>query len=85
MYGICFPKIKVQYILNYFHVLNKRITIDNQITYLSLKNDFKIRDESLMLEIKYKDKEDNKIFTKLADQTIRFSKYCRGIEFLNLL
>ena len=88
-YGLCKPNVNVVYKRNYFEVLNTRITLDEDVRYRQFKNgkisNFDILDNQLIIEIK-SPKINNTDFLKdiIPLPRSRFSKYCRGVELLNI-
>jgi hypothetical protein len=83
-YKLCHPKFYVEYIREYFDVKICRLTIDTNITYIEFNNvcNFK-SDPHVAVEIKA-NKEANldELMLQFPFQRIRFSKYCRGFDFL---
>ena len=88
-YGLCKPNVNVVYKRNYFEVFNTRITLDEDVRYRQFKNgkisNFDILDNQLIIEIK-SPKINNTDFLKdiIPLPRSRFSKYCRGVELLNI-
>lgn len=84
-YGKVYPVIDVFYERSYFLKDNIRITLDTKINYKKFnKKSFK-EDNQYIVELKsdYFLKDDD--FLKMIEITNkRFSKYCNGIELLNL-
>ena len=87
-YGICIPKIYVQYERNYFLVKNNRLTLDTKIKYYSFNRNqkyeiFKI-DNKNIVEIKSTNTHlTDYLLKEFPFQKIRFSKYARGINIIN--
>jgi len=88
-YGICIPVINVNYQRSYYKIKNIRLTIDEKITYKNIINrkisEFSTFDDYNIVELKFNSSEFYK--TSIQDfpfERFRFSKYCRGIEFLRL-
>lgn len=86
-YGLCEPKLNVIYKRSYFKVNNIRLTIDREICYKNIRNNkilpFTINDNLNVVELKYKSLElDKEVLDFFPFQFNRFSKYCRGIEFI---
>ena len=90
-YGFCYPKIIVKYERIYYKLKNIRITLDKNIQF---KNYSKFLEEGkfnntcnlVVAEIKYSSKTElTDLFNKLPFEITRFSKYCIGLETLNLL
>ena len=88
-YGECNPKVMITYKRNYYFLKNTRVTIDNDINFVSMmlnKNYSrrKIILNKLAVELKSS-------FNYSTDQMrndfpfniIRFSKYCRSFKFFN--
>ena len=90
-YGYCKPNLNVVYKRNYYKVFDLRITIDEHISYCSIKNqnlsNYTIFDKgTCVIEIKTNNiysTDRLKEFFPLARS--RFSKYCRGIEIANII
>jgi hypothetical protein len=80
-YGLCYPRIIISYMREYYSISSLRITIDTNIQY-QLFNSKKIkREKSVVVEVKsnnilQKDHINNLFYFP----RIRFSKYCRGIS-----
>lgn len=88
-YGLCLPIINVSYERSYYKVKNARLTIDEKIKYKKIINsrisDLSTSDNFNIAEIKYKsDKSINLINKNFPFERIRFSKYCRGIDFTRI-
>jgi hypothetical protein len=85
MYGHMKPIMHIEYIREYYKFKNYRITIDNKIIYnFFKKNSFK-NDPMSVVELKYDTKiEDDSIINSFSNKTTRFSKYCNGLNLLNL-
>lgn len=80
-YGVCFPKIKINYLRDYYVINDVRVTIDRNIKYFSLKTNLVIGEQKIIVELK------TNILKNIDDfqndfpfQKIRFSKYCYAIE-----
>tara|TARA_B110000008_G_C16782987_1_gene489470 strand:- start:226 stop:819 length:594 start_codon:yes stop_codon:yes gene_type:complete len=83
-YGICLPKIKINYFREYYQLDDVRITIDNSISYRKYLNNYTYDDRETIIELKTKINKNLDELTKdFPIQRIRFSKYCNGIENLN--
>jgi len=86
-YGLCRPRVLVNYERDYYRVLGARLTIDKKINYSKLDNKFNpintVHDNNIVAEIKansdYPLEELNRNF--YFGRT-RFSKYCRAIHSL---
>lgn len=84
-YGVCFPRIFVRYKREYLVIGDVRISIDKEIQYFDYKSNFKLNDDRIIVELKTHYKKDLDQLTKdFPYQRIRFSKYCFGIEKLQL-
>ena len=86
-YGICKPVLNVIYKRSYYLLKNIRITFDENIYYKKVSNKqiskFSSFDSDCIVELKYKSEKLIDFCNKLFPlQRIRFSKYCRGIEFV---
>ena len=80
-YGVCMPKITVSYLREYFLIDDFRITIDTDINYQLYRNDLKINDSNIIIEIKAGIRKSiDELTEKFPIQRIRFSKYCNGME-----
>jgi len=86
-YGIIYPVIEVSYYREYFQVFELRVTIDTKINYkIFKKNNSLITDETCVLEVKSNSlKNNNYIDENFYFMKTRFSKYCNGVENLNLV
>ena len=90
-YGICYPKIIIKYNRIYYKLNNVRITLDKNLEFKNYDNFFEkgVFNKSCKLivaEVKYSStKELPEIFSKLPFEKTRFSKYCIGLETLNLI
>ena len=90
-YGFCYPKIIVKYQRTYFNFKNVRITLDNNIEFKKYnkflhKGKFYNKCNLIVAEIKYSSKNQlSKLFDELPFEKTRFSKYCIGLETLNLI
>lgn len=88
-YGICKPIINIFYLRNYFLFKGIRVTLDENITYFHIKNNkisnFFVKDKEKIIEIKSSNLNKYDFLKELFPQPrSRFSKYCRGIELLNI-
>lgn len=81
LYGLCYPKVYVDYSRKYFSLWGTRITIDININYTYLFNAIsKITDEKIVVELKSNDLfARDKIINFFPFKKIRFSKYCRAV------
>ena len=79
-YGVCFPKLEINYLREYYKVMNSRITIYSNIFYKDYKDSHLLnRDKVTIVEIKSNINTDlNKLYCDFPFQRVRFSKYCRG-------
>ena len=84
-YGICKPKIIVNYVREYYLLGKTRITIDSLINYQNYPSKiYKAFDNEIIVEIKSDNiNERDKILNNFPNQKIRFSKYCRSFNFFN--
>ena len=84
-YGVCKPTLNVIYNREYLINDDVRITIDTDINYSYFKKKQKIKDINIVVELKSSIKKNiDELFHQFPFQEIRFSKYCNGIEILNL-
>ncbi len=85
-YGTCKPKVVVSYSRSYIKIINVRVTLDENINYRKYRSNLTAtKDESFIAEIKSEDVNNlNYISDKFNFTRIRFSKYCRAIEKLEL-
>ena len=88
-YGLCFPTLNVIYKRSYYKIKKIRLTIDENIIYKKIINNrisqFSTIDNFNIVELKY----DKNFSTNIVDKNfpferVRFSKYCRGIEFVKM-
>tara|TARA_X000001036_G_scaffold414631_1_gene430044 strand:- start:47 stop:655 length:609 start_codon:yes stop_codon:yes gene_type:complete len=90
-YGICYPKIIVKYKRLYYKFDDIRITLDKNIEFKeyfrSINNkNFNNSCKLVVAEIKYSNRDKlPDLIKKLPFEKIRFSKYCIGLEILNLV
>tara|TARA_B100001059_G_C17799075_1_gene565005 strand:+ start:993 stop:1583 length:591 start_codon:yes stop_codon:yes gene_type:complete len=86
-YGLCKPKIKITYERSYFAFKSFRITLDQNIEYLKFEKDhnskFIYKDTEFVVEIKGKNVNQDFLDNYFPFTSIRFSKYCRGIDLIN--
>ena len=83
-YRSCHPKFFIEYSREYFDAKICRLTIDTNITYTEFSNikNFK-SDPCVAVEIKAnKDSSLDQLMLEFPFQRVRFSKYCRGFDFL---
>ena len=86
-YGICNPVINIVYERNYYKVKNIRLTLDEKIIYKRIYNgqisSFTTYDNSNVVELKFNSESlINSVIKNFPFEISRFSKYCRGIEFI---
>jgi len=86
-YGHIFPVIEVCYYREYYQILNLRLTLDTKINYRVFnKNRSPLIDDVCIMEVKSNNVDNNNyIDENLFFMKTRFSKYCEGIESLNLI
>ena len=86
-YGLCRPKIKITYERSYFAFKSFRITLDQNIDYLKFEKEpnskFIYKDTEFVVEIKGKNVNQDFLDNYFPFTSIRFSKYCRGIDLIN--
>jgi SPX domain protein involved in polyphosphate accumulation len=84
IYKSCHPKLFVDYSREYFDARVCRLTIDTNIYYTKYNNYNYIKnDPHIAVEIKAKINSDlDTLMSKFPFQRVRFSKYCRGFDFL---
>jgi len=86
-YGPCTPNICVSYKRIYYSVQNIRLTIDRNIVYRRVKlgriSNFLQIEPYNVVEIKYKNHAFDDLVKTFPFHFVRFSKYSRGIEFIN--
>ena len=88
-YGLCVPILNISYERSYYKIQNVRITVDEKIIYKKIINrkvsDSSTPDNFSIVELKSKNtKLINQINSNFPFERVRFSKYCRGIEFTRL-
>jgi hypothetical protein len=83
-YKSCHPKFFVEYSREYFDAGICRLTIDTNITYSEFNKSENFRsDPCTAVEIKAnKNSSLDLLLSKIPFQRVRFSKYCRGFNFL---
>ncbi len=84
-YGICKPKVRVNYKRDYYQVHGVRITIDRHIEYIKLNNQgraiYKNYEPDVIAEVKANDSVPSEyLHQKFHFGRIRFSKYSRAIN-----
>ena len=86
-YGLCKTKIKVSYLRSYFTFKSFRITLDQNINYFKFEKNhsskFAYKDSEFVAEIKGKNLNQDFLDNYFPFTSIRFSKYCRGIDLIN--
>ncbi len=86
-YGFCKPKIEVEYYRSYIELFGFNITIDRDINYSKYsqkhKSYSKKKDIDIIVEIKSNKLLNQRDLDELFPfQTIRFSKYSKGISYI---
>ena len=86
-YGLCSPVINIVYERSYYKVKNIRLTLDQKIIYRRIYNgqisSFSTYDNSNVVELKFSSESlNNSVIKNFPFELSRFSKYCRGIEFI---
>ena len=90
-YGVCYPKIIVKYDRLYYKTDKIRITLDKNIKFkkfelLTNNTYFKNSKNLVIPEIKYSSKSHlGQFMNDLPFEKTRFSKYCIGLENLDLI
>jgi SPX domain protein involved in polyphosphate accumulation len=84
-YGVCKPKVRVQYKRSYYKIHNVRLTIDQDIEYIKVNNKgvgiYKNRETDIIVEVKSDDKVSFEYLNRCFPfNRIRFSKYSRAIN-----
>lgn len=84
-YGVCMPNFYVTYDREYMIIDNVRISIDKNIKYENFKTNYYQKEKNCIIELKTSaDKDSDELVNLFPFQRIRFSKYCFGIEKLQL-
>ena len=85
-YGVCYPKLYVNYLREYSIIDNVRISIDTNIKYKDFKTGYEVNDDRIIVELKTSiNKNLDELIEDFPMQRIRFSKYCFAAEkFFNL-
>lgn len=86
IYGEIIPTIVIKYEREYYGINNLRITFDAQITYKNIRsiNEHIFQDTECVMEVKTPINCDDDYIEKIINHpTSRFSKYSRGINFIN--
>ena len=85
-YGVCEPKIIVNYKRKYFSYKNFRITLDQNISYSKFYRKYdsfnKFFDDELVAEVKGNKLDQDFLDSHFPFITSRFSKYCRGVDMI---
>ena len=86
-YGLCSPVINIVYERNYYKIKDIRLTLDQKIIYKRIYNgqisSFTTYDNSNVVELKFNSENlINSVIKNFPFEISRFSKYCRGIEFI---
>ena len=86
-YGLCLPVLNVTYKRSYYKVKNIRLTLDEKITYRKVINrgvsKLSTPDNYNIVELKFNsEKSIDFVRQSFPFERARFSKYCRGIEFI---
>ena len=84
LYKSCHPKLFVEYLREYYDANICRLTIDTNIKYTNFKRlNYNKADPYIAVEIKANIQSDlDKLMSEFPFQRVRFSKYCRGFDFL---
>tara|TARA_A100001035_G_scaffold277819_1_gene275398 strand:+ start:655 stop:1254 length:600 start_codon:yes stop_codon:yes gene_type:complete len=83
-YGLCFQKVDISYVREYFLVNSIRMTIDKNIEYKDLISSNIAKDESFVIEVKADIDNDLDFIANNFDfSRTRFSKYERSFEYLS--
>jgi SPX domain protein involved in polyphosphate accumulation len=86
-YGLCTPNICITYKRIYYNIQNIRLTIDRNIVYRRVKlgriSNFLQIEPFNVVEIKYKNNTFDNLVKTFPFHFVRFSKYSRGVEFIN--
>ena len=88
-YGLCVPVLNIVYERSYFRIKDIRLTIDKNIAYKKFNNgkisNFSTVDNYNIVELKYDVRQSvDYVIKNFPFERVRFSKYCRGIEFTRL-
>ena len=88
-YGLCHPVLNVLYERSYYKIQDVRITVDERIIYKKVTNrkisKIYTSDDFDIVELKSNfPKSINQVNNNFPFEKVRFSKYCRGIEFTRL-
>ena len=84
-YGSCLPKLTVNYNREYLKKNDVIFTIDTEIEYNLFNSLIKKKDPNIIVELKTNiDKNLDELFESYPFQETRFSKYCNGLQLLNV-
>ena len=83
-YGICLPRLEVNYLREYHLLFGIRVTIDKNINYKkTIKNSLSLKDEQEIIELKTNNSTSiDYLLNSFPIEKIRFSKYCRAYNKL---
>ena len=83
-YGICLPRLEVNYLREYHSLFGIRVTIDKNINYRkTIKNSLSLKDEEEIIELKTNNSTSiDYLLNSFPIEKIRFSKYCRAYNKL---
>jgi|TARA_B110001452_G_C15207257_1_gene418793 hypothetical protein len=82
-YGVCYPKLYVEYTREYSIIGNVRISIDRDIRYKDYKTNFQFNDDKVIVELKTSIKKNlDELIKDFPMERIRFSKYCFAVQEL---
>ena len=86
-YGLCHPVLNISYKRSYYKIKNIRLTLDEKIIYKRVVNrkisKLSTFDNYNIVELKFNsDKSIDFVRQNFPFERARFSKYCRGIEFI---
>jgi SPX domain protein involved in polyphosphate accumulation len=84
-YGLCKPKVRVNYQRSYYKIHNVRLTIDRNIEYILInkqrESNYKKFEPSVILEVKAEDSVPIEfLYEKFHFDRIRFSKYSKAVN-----
>jgi hypothetical protein len=83
-YGICLPRLEVNYLREYHSLFGIRVTIDKNINYKkTIKNSLPLKDEEEIIELKTNNSTSiDYLLNSFPIEKTRFSKYCRAYNKL---
>jgi len=82
-YGVCYPKLYIQYVREYSIIGDVRISIDKDIQYKDYKTNVQFNDEKIIVELKTSINKDlDELIEDFPMERIRFSKYCFAVQGL---